>query len=229
MDHEVWHFEQAASISGHGRTLFTTLNVVLRLFLKARYNGYCNSANMVTGRTATQYIKVVVRRFFIGVVSIRVEVKARLVTATEKKREVKPRVSFRGREWRKSSSSYGEERMERNMASDISELAMERASVMMKTTKKGLSIRMGWPFLPLLPPGMVKAAAKATEAISAATKEHELEVRSSHFCASSRSSPWVRPKYSIGVSSLLSSQPSLLTEVGGIILPTFCKLKNKMN
>lgn len=149
-----------------------------------------------------------------------VDAKASMVTATEKKRKVKPRMSFRGRECRKSWSSNGDVRIERNMTSDVSELARDRASVMMKTKKKPLWISRGCPFLSSLPPGTVKAAAKATVAISPATVEHDSEVRFSQSCASLRSSPCVRRKYSLGVSFLVSSRPRW----DGIILSTFCKL-----
>jgi hypothetical protein len=74
-----------------------------------------------------------------------VAAKASMVTATEKKRKVKPIMSFRGSAWRKSWRSKGEVRIERNMTTEVNELARERTSMQVKIRKKVSQRRMGVP------------------------------------------------------------------------------------
>ena len=78
-----------------------------------------------------------------------------MVTATEKKRKVKARMNFRGREWLKSLSSNGEVRMERNITTEVNELARERTSITVKTKRKRSVKMIGIPVSWLEPPGTV--------------------------------------------------------------------------
>ena len=58
-----------------------------------------------------------------------------MVVITEKKRKVKPKRSFRGREKRNSFRSKGEVNKDRNTTSEVKELAKERTSEIVKTRK----------------------------------------------------------------------------------------------
>jgi hypothetical protein len=58
-----------------------------------------------------------------------------MVVITAKKRKVKPKISFRGREMWKSCSSKGEVNKERKTTSEVKELAKERTSETVKARK----------------------------------------------------------------------------------------------
>ena len=66
-----------------------------------------------------------------------VAAKLSMVVVTEKKSNVNPNVSFRGSDIRKFSYSNGEERIERNMTTEVKELARERTSMIVKKRKNG--------------------------------------------------------------------------------------------
>ena len=80
--------------------------------------------------------------------------KESMVVVTEKKSNVKPIISFRGRDVLKFSYSNGDERMERNMTTEVKEHARETTSMMVKRTKNGESMKLGRPE-GSLPPGTV--------------------------------------------------------------------------
>ena len=60
-----------------------------------------------------------------------------MVVVTEKKSNVKPILSFQGRDVWKFSYSSGDERMERNVTTEDKEHARETTSMMVKRTKNG--------------------------------------------------------------------------------------------
>ena len=83
-----------------------------------------------------------------------VAAKESMVVVTEKKSNVKPIPSFRGRDLWKFSYSKGDERIERNVTTEVKEHARETTSMTVKNKKNGESMKFGRPER-LLPPGMV--------------------------------------------------------------------------
>lgn len=104
-----------------------------------------------------------------------------IIVAMERKRKVKPSVSFHGSDSQKSCSWNGDVRMDRNITTAVNELARDITSVTVNTKKKGSFRKTGRPVSWSVPPGRVYAAAKATVAKRTATREHESAVRFSHF------------------------------------------------
>jgi hypothetical protein len=66
-----------------------------------------------------------------------VAVNESMVVVTEKKSRVNPTISFRGRDLRKFSCSKGEVRIDRNITTEVKELARETTSMMVKNKKNG--------------------------------------------------------------------------------------------
>jgi hypothetical protein len=83
-----------------------------------------------------------------------VAAKESIVVVTEKNSNEKPIISFRGRDLRKYSCSNGDERIDRNMTTEVKELAREILSMTVKNEKNGDLMKFGWPFASL-PPGTV--------------------------------------------------------------------------
>jgi hypothetical protein len=83
-----------------------------------------------------------------------VAAKESMVVVTEKKSNVKPILSFRGRDLWKFSYSKGDERIERNITTEVKEHARETTSMTVKNKKNGELMKFGRPARSL-PPGMV--------------------------------------------------------------------------
>ena len=144
-------------------------------FIYENTNEKCVSANMNTGQNAAEHRRIIgiFRSPSKRMMRTIVDVNVNMVAATEMKSNMKPNVSFLGSEARKSSSSKGDVRMERNVTTEVKEQVKERTSRAVKDMKRGEWSRIGKPLLSLVPPGTVKAAAKTTVATRTATPEHD--------------------------------------------------------
>jgi hypothetical protein len=60
-----------------------------------------------------------------------------MVVVTEKKSKVNPTMSFRGRDLKKFCCSKGDVRIDRNITTEVKELARETTSMTVKNKKKG--------------------------------------------------------------------------------------------
>ena len=63
--------------------------------------------------------------------------KLSMAVVTERKSNAYPNLSVRGSDIRKFSYSNGEERIERNITTEVKELARERTSMIVKNRKNG--------------------------------------------------------------------------------------------
>ena len=95
--------------------------------------------------------------------------KATSVAAIELKSALTPSSGFDGNDTRKSISLKRDERIDKNSNIDVEEDRSAIASDMKNTLNQTLFNKIGLPVSGLLPPGTVKAAAKATPVISVAT------------------------------------------------------------
>ena len=69
------------------------------------------------------------------------------IIATERNRNVKPAINLLGRVCLKSLNRNGDERMERNVTTDVKAKVRDSTSETVKTTKNGLLTRTGTPVL----------------------------------------------------------------------------------
>ena len=126
-------------------------------FINDANKGKCVSANMPTGKKEAQHMRVVVHpgRSSKRMTRKIVDANASMVVATDMKSKAKPIVSFLGTVSRKLSRSKGDVRMARNITTAVKEKDREIMSEMVKNRKIGELMRIGRPFLSLVPPGKV--------------------------------------------------------------------------
>lgn len=133
-----------------------------------------------------------------------VAVKATIIVAMETNRDVKPTISLKGSNLRKSLSAYRDVRMDRNINMDVEAANNEIAFDIAKTLKDISLNRIGNPLLSSLPPGKVNAAVKTTVVISVATRVHDSAVFFIH------ASPCIRKSLCSSVNRAWGVFPDLL-------------------
>ena len=112
--------------------------------------------------------------------------KATSVPAIELKSALTPSPNFEGNDTRKSISLKCDVRIDKNSNIDVEEDSSAIASDMKNTLNQTLFNKIGLPVSGLLPPGTVKAAAKATPVINVATTMLKFTVSFIHFSPSTR-------------------------------------------
>lgn len=105
----------------------------------------------------------------------KVTLKAAIIVTIETNNPIKPVMSFKGNDLRKSCSAYREVRIDKNISIEVEELNKDRALHKEKTIKEAWFTKTGVPLLST-PPGRVKAAAKTTVAMRVATTEQDCAV-----------------------------------------------------
>ncbi|KAF5463256.1 hypothetical protein F2P56_019181 [Juglans regia] len=98
------------------------------------------------------------------------------IAAMEKNKDVKPIKSFIGKSFAKSLSLYLDVKMERNVTKAVTEKKSAMSDEMAKMWNGVLFSNVGMPISSLTPPGTAVEVAKATVAMSAATRELDSEV-----------------------------------------------------
>ena len=104
-----------------------------------------------------------------------VAVKAIIMVAIDTKSNIRPVMSFKGNDMRKSLSAYREVRIDRNIRTEAVEENNDIAFNVANTTKLGLFSKTALP-LSSTPPGSWKAAENTTVAIKVATRAHDSAV-----------------------------------------------------
>ena len=114
----------------------------------------------------------------------KVDTKATIIKAIEKKSVLKPISNLKGRDLRKSSCAYREVRMPKNITIAMLDETKESASAIAKLTKIGSRWKIGMPLFWSSPPGNVSAEVNAIVATRAATTKQEVAVVFIHFSPS---------------------------------------------
>jgi len=102
---------------------------------------------MQTGIKETVYRVTLAQFSLLYIVRKIVDPNATIIIATERNRNVKPAINLLGRVCLKSLNRNGDERMERNVTTDVKAKVRDRTSETVKTTKNGLLTRTGTPVL----------------------------------------------------------------------------------
>lgn len=116
------------------------------------------------------------------------------------KSEVNPIINLNGRDTRKSSSTYGEVRMDKNINMETEEETKPTASDIENTVKRFCLRRTGFPEELSNPPGMLKDAINNIMATSAVTNMDALAVSFIHLSPSSLKYLWESTNKARGVN-----------------------------
>ncbi|KAL5824365.1 hypothetical protein ACOSQ3_020428 [Xanthoceras sorbifolium] len=143
--------------------------------------GSCSITNITTGKEANKVIGTATHCNLSMSTIVKVAPKAIIIDAMAKKREPRPIINFLGNDSRKSSIAYRAVRIAKNINREVKEENIPSASEMANTMNAFVCKNIGIPLSFTLPPGIVKAAANSTVAMSVETSMQELAVSFIHF------------------------------------------------
>ena len=121
------------------------------------------------------------------------------MAAMDIKRDDNPHSNFLSKSLPKSFSWCLDVSMAKNMMTAVTEKHKAMRDEMEKMLKAGCFSRVGFQLSDSMPPGMVAEVVKATVAMRASMREHELEVLLSHSPPFSTWFLWVSVKISLAV------------------------------